>query len=91
MLQIPCPFCGPRDETEFLYRGDATAHRPNADSSPEDFYQYVYVRANPRGWHLEWWQHAGGCRQFIKVLRDTLSHDVHAAVPANQKIDFPPS
>jgi len=91
MLQIPCPFCGPREETEFLYRGDATVHRPNAGASPDDFYQYVYVRANVRGWHLEWWQHTAGCRQFIKVLRDTLSHDVRATAPATEELFFPPS
>ena len=91
MLQILCPFCGLRDEVEFSYRGDAAIQRPNADASPEEFYRYVYLRANPRGWHLEWWHHAGGCRQFIKVLRDTLSHDVHATAPADKEILLPSS
>ena len=54
MLLIPCPWCGPRDHSEFTYGGDATAKRP-ADpqaASDEDWFAYVYLRANPRGAHL---------------------------------------
>ncbi|MFM8681042.1 MAG: sarcosine oxidase subunit delta, partial [Alphaproteobacteria bacterium] len=35
MLQINCPHCGPRDETEFTYRGDATVARPGPDAGIE--------------------------------------------------------
>ena len=76
MLRIPCPWCGERDEIEFRYRGDAHSHRPAADAPGEEFFNYTYVRANPRGWHLEWWLHVGGCRKLLKVLRHTLSHDI---------------
>ena len=37
---------------------------------------YVYERDNPRGWHLEWWLHVGGCRKLLKVERHTLSHEL---------------
>jgi heterotetrameric sarcosine oxidase delta subunit len=80
MHRIPCPFCGPRDEAEFRYRGDATLRRPQptaeGDAPAEAFLAYVYERENPRGWHLEWWQHAHGCRRVLKVQRHTLSHDI---------------
>src|SRR5262252_5343326 len=76
MLRIPCPWCGPRDEVEFRYRGDATRTRPGADAALADFTAYVYTRDNPLGWHLEWWLHTGGCRKLLKVLRHTMSHEI---------------
>ena len=76
MLRIKCPWCGVRDESEFRYRGDASKVRPAADAGAAAFAAYVYERNNPRGWHLEWWLHAGGCRSLIKVLRHTHSHEI---------------
>lgn len=82
MIQIACPYCGPRDEAEFAYRGDATVHRPAEEAG---FHDYVYARANPRGWHLEWWHHTGGCRAVLKVLRHTATHEVRAVgLPADR-------
>ena len=80
MILIDCPFCGRRDHAEFTYVGDATRVRP-ADpeqASAADWHDWVYLRDNPRGPHQELWQHTGGCRGFVRVLRDTLTHDVHA-------------
>ena len=79
MQIIPCPFCGPRSEDEFAYRGDATVARPAPGAGEDAFYHYVYTRANPRGWHVEWWHHAAGCRQWVKVERHTLTHAVRPA------------
>ena len=76
MLRINCPWCGVRDESEFRYRGDASKARPAADAGIAHFASYVYERSNPRGWHLEWWLHVGGCRGLIKVLRHTSSHEI---------------
>ena len=91
MLRIPCPWCGVRDETEFRYRGDAGRARPAASAPMEAFTEYVYARDNPLGWHLEWWLHVGGCRQLLKVLRHTLTHQIHAAVLASQPAPVPPA
>ena len=76
MLRIKCPWCGVRDESEFRYRGDASKARPAADAGVADFASYVYERSNPRGWHLEWWLHVGGCRGLVRVLRHTHSHEI---------------
>ena len=89
MIRIPCPHCGPRDEVEFTYRGDATVTRPGPDAPVEAFHDYVYSRRNPRGWHDEWWYHAGGCRQFLKVVRHTMTHAVHAAGLATDTMEIP--
>jgi heterotetrameric sarcosine oxidase delta subunit len=77
MLRIPCPYCGVRDEVEFRYRGDASRARPPGDADLAAFTAYVYERANPRGWHVEWWLHVGGCRKLLKVVRHTERHEIH--------------
>jgi sarcosine oxidase subunit delta len=89
MLRIRCPWCGERDETEFRYRGDASALRPASDAGLAAFGAFVYARDNPRGWHTEWWLHVGGCRTLLIVTRDTLSHEIRGvraagAAPAAQ-------
>ena len=78
MLQIRCPWCGVRDEVEFRYRGDASVARPTAEAALAAFNDYVYVRANPCGWHREWWLHHAGCRMVLAVERHTLTHEVRS-------------
>ena len=78
MLLLECPWCGERAQSEFTYGGDATLERP-ADPqavSLQEWLDYVYLRRNPRGPHLEWWHHATGCRRWFKVKRDTWTHEV---------------
>ena len=53
------------------------------------FYDYVYTRDNPMGWHIEWWHHVSGCRQWIKVLRNTATHEIKAVSKAQDKIEKP--
>jgi methylglutamate dehydrogenase subunit B len=88
-MLIPCPFCGPREHAEFAYGGDATVRRPQ-QSEPAwgpEWQDYVYRRANPRGRHREYWQHVAGCRQWLVVTRDTLSHEIFECVLAERAAD----
>lgn len=78
-MRIPCPYCGDRNAQEFVYRGDATARRPDADKG---IYDYVYLRENPAGRMREHWYHAQGCRNWIVVTRDTRTHAIEGAVLA---------
>ena len=39
-----------------------------------------------RGKHIELWQHISGCRQWIKVERDTATHEIFKTVKANEDI-----
>jgi methylglutamate dehydrogenase subunit B len=89
MHRILCPWCGLRDEAEFEYGGDATVARPEAGAALEAFHDYVYTRKNPRGWHLEWWHHVGGCRQLVKVVRHTVSHEIRATGLAQDHLEVP--
>jgi heterotetrameric sarcosine oxidase delta subunit len=86
MLLIPCPWCGPRDQVEFTYGGDATVTRPaNPLAVPQaEWDDYVYLRENPRGPHAELWHHHAGCRAWLRVTRDTATHEILSAEPARQ-------
>lgn len=83
MLLIPCPWCGAREQSEFSYGGDASGSRPRPDAPgdsgwSEAWHEYVYLRSNPRGRHVEYWQHSSGCRRWFRLVRDTLTHEIAA-------------
>ena len=88
MLRIKCPWCGLRNEDEFAYGGDASTGRPDDDAPSDDWYDYVYTRTNPAGVHREYWHHVGGCRAWIRVERDTLTHEIFATEPASKSLPF---
>lgn len=74
---ITCPYCGPRDLSEFAYQGDGNRKRPDPASTNQNAWNaYVYDRLNPAGDHNELWQHAGGCRRHLAVTRNTLTHAI---------------
>ncbi len=80
MLLIHCPFCGPRDESEFTCGGEAHIVRPKDPDALSDaqWADYLFMRANPKGAHFERWVHAQGCRRWFNVCRDTVSHEILA-------------
>lgn len=78
-MRIPCPFCGDRDSREFVPRGDAAPVRPADPADEPAMFDYVYQRGNPAGSIREHWYHAAGCRNWIVVTRDTLSHAIASA------------
>lgn len=79
---ISCPHCGIRPREEFTIRGDANLTRPAADAGADAWYDYVYLRDNPRGRHKEYWHHSSGCRRWLVVERDTVTHAVHTVSDA---------
>ena len=84
-MRIPCPYCGSRDYSEFVYLGDAAPKRPDpaAENASELFFDYVYLRDNPSGLHQELWYHGGGCRKWLVVTRDTRTHNINDATFAD--------
>ena len=78
MLLIPCPWCGPREEGEFTYGGEAHITRPQDPDALTDaqWADYLFMRKNPRGPHREQWSHSGGCRRWFNVERDTASYEI---------------
>jgi heterotetrameric sarcosine oxidase delta subunit len=83
MMLITCPWCGPRDETEFHYGGEANLAHP-ADPfalTDAEWADYVFTRANPKGAFAERWSHSAGCRRWFDVVRDTVTHEISKAEP----------
>ena len=83
-MRISCPYCGERDASEFTYLGDANCPRPK-EGDMQAFVEAVYVRDNPAGRHQDLWYHAFGCRAWLRVTRDTRSHEIFAVELANSK------
>jgi sarcosine oxidase subunit delta len=77
-MRIHCPFCGERDLSEFSYLGDANFKRPDpqAPDAEARFFDAVYLRDNPAGPHEELWYHASGCRSWLRVSRNTRTHEI---------------
>jgi methylglutamate dehydrogenase subunit B len=77
-MRLTCPYCGDRDAGEFVHRGDAAPTRPENGGADEDaaMFAYVYLRDNPAGPITEHWYHAAGCRRWLTVTRDTVTHTV---------------
>ena len=76
-MLINCPYCGPRDVSEFTYQGDGNRRRPDPASTDQEAWNaFVYDRLNPAGDHHEIWQHSGGCRVHLAVIRSTLTHKI---------------
>jgi methylglutamate dehydrogenase subunit B len=85
MHRIHCPWCGLRDHDEFTLWGDASRAFPKLDAPREDWVRAVYHRANPRGETQEFFQHTLGCRRWLVVTRNNLTHEVLSVVPAHER------
>jgi len=73
---IPCPWCGPREEVEFSYGGQASVPYPAEPAGLDDvaWAHYVFFRANPKGRFAERWNHDAGCRRWFNAVRDTATY-----------------
>ncbi|MEU6257993.1 sarcosine oxidase subunit alpha family protein [Streptomyces sp. NPDC047043] len=87
MLLIPCPWCGPRDEAEFHYGGQAHVPYPQtpADLTDEEWARYLFFRDNPKGPFAERWSHSAGCCRWFNAVRDTATNEVLAVYRAGEE------
>ncbi len=76
MILVSCPWCGPRNSSEFRYVGESKGRPdPNA-ATPEEWRRYLYVKSNPADWATETWYHRAGCRRFFAVERHTVTNEI---------------
>jgi len=87
MIRIPCPYCGERDHSEFSYGGDGSIVYPELDAPLEQWVDAVFQRENIRGVQTESWQHVSGCRQWLLVERDTMTHEIHSVKAAHSGVN----
>lgn len=87
MLEINCPWCGPRAEIEFSYGGEAHITRPvNSENlTDEQWADYLFMRTNTKGAHLEQWNHSAGCRRWFNVERDTISYKIKSVYEVGER------
>ncbi|MFG2378607.1 sarcosine oxidase subunit delta family protein [Streptomyces sp. NPDC048504] len=87
MLLIPCPWCGPRDEAEYHYGGQAHVAYPEtpADLTDEEWARYLFFRDNPKGPFAERWNHAAGCRRWFNAVRDTATNEILGVYRAGEE------
>lgn len=83
-MRIPCPLCGTRDRREFTYYGsDDYLNRPApdiaADTAVEAWEDHLHLRTNPAGKTHDLWYHEAGCAQWLRVHRNTVTHEVYGA------------
>lgn len=83
-MLIDCPHCGNRPVEEFTFNGDASVKRPTSTdpSTMEQWFEYVYLRDNPKGRYDEYVHHSAGCRAWLVVSRNTETHEIYGAVTA---------
>lgn len=78
MILLDCPFCGPRNVGEFAHLGELTSRPDPADTTPEAWRSYLYLRDNRAGVVVERWLHRAGCRRYFDAARDTRDNTVRA-------------
>ncbi len=79
-MRLPCPICGERDQREFYYQGAAVMlDRPAPDAGADVWDDYLHLRANVPGALDELWSHDAGCGAWLKVSRNTVTHQVLGA------------
>ena len=74
---------------EFTYLGASDALRPDPETPDAErrFFEAVYLRDNPAGPHRELWYHGFGCRSWLRVTRDTRTHEILGVKYASSSIE----
>lgn len=72
MQLFPCPFCGPRAESEFHFATVAGRSRPAGAPDRDQWARYLYAEAAPKGPTTEVWLHTT-CGEYFLLTRNSLT------------------
>jgi len=75
MMLIPCPHCGPRAQSEFVYERTVDSVVP-LDAPTDEAMTMLFTRNNPRGVDDEIWRHTYGCRAWMVVTRHRVTNEI---------------
>ena len=93
MFIIECPWCGPRDQSEFTAHGEAHLTRPQnpAELTDAQWGDYLFFRHNPKGVAYERWTHIHGCRRWFNLARNTADDRIYGSYkPGENAPQIPP-
>ena len=85
MIVLQCPWCGPRNVSEFHSLGEVVNRPDPRTANRWEWRNYLYLRSNPAGRVHERWFHRAGCRQYVDAERDTRDNTVFATWRLGQK------
>ena len=85
MLQIPCPNCGARDESEFDYGGPAIA-LPTLAASTSDWHQALHLGSTTDQRIDEHWYHSAGCECWIRIRRNLVTHEIGDVASSHDEV-----
>jgi heterotetrameric sarcosine oxidase delta subunit len=77
MYLIDCPHCGPRAQIEFTYERTVDSMVDPAAPAAEAM-RTLFSRANPMGLDEEVWRHTFGCRAWMVLTRNRVTHLIEA-------------
>ena len=72
---INCPNCGRRNPYEFSFGGECKT-TPAADADVKTWCEYLYFNENMSGFQNKWWFHTTGCGEWVKIRRNTVTHEI---------------
>jgi sarcosine oxidase, subunit delta len=78
MILVPCPYCGPRNASEFRWGGEIKPRPDPNNTTKEQWRDYLYFRRNAAGWIRETWCHQAGCGRYFRSERDTVTNEIRA-------------
>jgi heterotetrameric sarcosine oxidase delta subunit len=79
MILVPCPYCGPRNASEFRWCGELRERPDPATATPAQWRRYLYMRRNVAGFSRENWFHRAGCGRYFALERNTVTNQFRAA------------
>ena len=85
VILVPCPYCGPRNASEFRWMGEVRERPDPSSSTIEQWRHYLYMRRNVAGWSTERWFHRAGCGRYFVVERNTVTNQFGRADAASRR------
>ena len=76
MIVLQCPWCGPRNVTEFHSLGEVLDRPDPRKATRSEWRSYLYLRSNKAVRVHERWFHRAGCRRYFDAERDTRDNTV---------------
>jgi heterotetrameric sarcosine oxidase delta subunit len=85
MILVPCPYCGPRNASEFRWGGEITLRPDPNNTTKQQWHEYLYFKRNAAGWITETWYHQAGCGQYFRSERNTVTNEIRATYVGRER------